>query len=119
MCVIRGIATSGLAVFLASVFLAVTSEFGIAQASEALVTPPEDVLTYATTGCGGAIVQTPWPGEQFSAASLGLPDSVELFYAKAARLNVTWLLSMNCTHTHRSHALTPSTVSAAPSQTPA
>jgi hypothetical protein len=91
-------------------FFVVAGKTGIAQASETSVTAPEDVLTFESNGCGGAIVQTPRPGEQFSAASLGLSEGAELFYAKAARLNVQWLSTMTCTTSNRRHTLIPDTV---------
>jgi hypothetical protein len=121
---IRGVATSGLAVLVVSMFFVVAGKTGIAQASETSVTAPEDVLTYESSGCGGAIVQTPRSGEQFSAASLEVPDGAELFYAKAARLNVQWLSTMTCTTSNHRHTLIPDTItvplateSIAPTQT--
>jgi len=67
----------------------------------------EDSITYATTGCGGAVLRIPQPGTQFASDSLDLPDSARSFYQVAAEHNVQWLSSIECEHTGRTHALVP------------
>ena len=62
---------------------------------------------YATTGCDGAVVQTPLPGHQFVTPSNGLSTAATTFYARAAANHVTWLTSIHCTHTGRTHVLAP------------
>ena len=78
-------------------------------AGSATVTSIEGALTHAAPGCDGAVVQTPRPGTQLTAESLGLPASVSAFYTEAANHHVTWLSTMDCTVTNRSHALLPAT----------
>ncbi len=65
------------------------------------------VLEYPTTGCGGAVIQTPLPGKQFVTPPANTQASAKRFYAKAAALHAHWLTSMQCTHTGRTHVLVP------------
>jgi hypothetical protein len=69
----------------------------------------EHALTFSTIGCGGAVLQTPQPGTQFAADEADLAAPARAFYALAAAHNVTWLSSMECEHTGRTHVLVPAT----------
>lgn len=66
------------------------------------------VLEYPTSGCGGAVLQTPLPGAQFAASSASESAAAKLFFAQAAARHVTWVKSVQCTHTGRTHVLVPS-----------
>ena len=65
------------------------------------------MLEYPTTGCGGAVIQTPLPGKQFVTPPANAQASAKRFYAKAAALHVHWFTSMQCTHTGHTHVLVP------------
>lgn len=65
------------------------------------------VLEYATSGCDGAVVQTPLPNEQFLSSGGSKSASAQWFYAQAAAHHVTWVTSLQCTHTGRTHVLVP------------
>ncbi|HET6632850.1 MAG TPA: G1 family glutamic endopeptidase [Rhodanobacteraceae bacterium] len=70
------------------------------------------VLEYPTSGCGGAVVQTPLPGKQFVSTldSTRAPAAAKLFFAQAAARHVTWATSLKCVHTGRTHVLVPAPV---------
>lgn len=64
----------------------------------------EDGIQHATKNCGGAIVTTPRSGTQFQAKAIAMPAGMESFYAKAARLKVTWYDTMECVKTGKIHS---------------
>lgn len=63
----------------------------------------ENAISHATQGCSDAVVFTPQPGTQFIPLTVNMPDGIESFYTKAARLNVKWLDTMTCKPS-KSHA---------------
>jgi hypothetical protein len=63
----------------------------------------QDGIPHPTDGCGGALIVTPRPGTQFADPIGGTPESVTAFYAKAARLDMTWASAAHCIHTGLVH----------------
>ena len=84
------------------------NDAGIGNALSVNFTSLENAIQHATTGCGGAVVQTPRPGTQFLDPIGGASSSATSFFAEAARRNVTWQSTMDCTHTNHRHVLIPS-----------
>jgi hypothetical protein len=80
---------------------------GAPDASVPEPTRLEHALTFATTGCGGAVLQTPQPGTQFASDDADMPAPARSFYALAAQHRVRWLSSIDCERTGRTHALIP------------
>lgn len=92
----------------------VLSRGGVATAQTVVHSPVfGTVLEYPTSGCNGAVVLTPLPGQQFAPAIKGEPAGATSFYAQAAAHHVTWATSMHCTPSGRTHVLVP-----APGQAP-
>jgi len=84
------------------------NDAGIGNALSVNFTSLENAIQHATTGCGGAVVQTPRPGTQFLDPIGDASSSATSFFAEAARRNVTWQSTMDCTHTNHRHVLIPS-----------
>ena len=95
------------AAFVAGTSLTGTYASGVEEAGSPPPTSLENALEHPTIGCGGAVVQTPRPGTQFADPLLTAPKSAISFYAKAASLNATWLSTLDCTATGRTHVLIP------------
>jgi hypothetical protein len=71
-------------------------------------------VAHATSSaCAGATVLTPQAGTVATAHSMGMTAGADGFYAHAAASHATWLSSMSCTKTGRTHALQPAGGSAA------
>lgn len=81
-------------------------------------TPLENGIPHPTFGCDGAVVVTPQPGTQFADPLGSVPASATSFYAKAARLHMTWVSTMECTPTGITHQLVPAGQAAPPPDDP-
>lgn len=94
----------------------------LAAAQPAFATPgptatatstPTGAVTHATSSaCADATVLTPQAGTVATAQSMGMTAGAEGFYARAAASHATWLSTMSCTKTGRTHALRPAVGSA-------
>lgn len=71
------------------------------------VTDLRDAIQHPTNGCHGFVLRTPRPGTQFANPVEAVPGSVEPFFAKAARLHVTWASSATCIPTGIRHPIQP------------
>lgn len=65
------------------------------------------VLEYPTSGCDGAVLIVPLPGQQLLPKSGFISSSAASFYGQAAARHVQWLTSMQCTSTGITHVLVP------------
>lgn len=75
---------------------------------------PTGAVTHATSSaCADATVLTPQAGTVTTAQSMGMTAGAEGFYARAAASHATWLSTMSCTKTGRTHALRPADAGAA------
>ncbi|MHB8447637.1 MAG: G1 family glutamic endopeptidase [Rudaea sp.] len=70
------------------------------------------VLEYPTSGCDGAVLIVPLPGQSLLPKAGLMPSAAASFYGQAAALHVKWATSLQCTHTGITHALTPSQANA-------
>src|SRR6185312_14156924 len=85
-----------------------------ATSAQTSVSASAGAVAHATSSaCAGATVLTPQPGTVTTAQSMGMTASADGFYARAAASHATWLSTISCTKTGRTHALQPAGRSAA------
>lgn len=89
--------------------------FAVAQpaiAAPARAGAVEGSMAHAAPGCAGVTVLTPRNGSAATARAMGMTAAADGFYARAAASHATWLSTMSCTKTSRTHALKPATAAA-------
>jgi hypothetical protein len=90
-------------VLTASVSIASAAQQGGMVMADAQFTPLDQAVEHVSIGCPGIIVRTPRPGTQFADPLAHVPSRAESYFAKAARLGVTWLSDVSCSETNVRH----------------